>query len=125
MPLVTALMELATLAGSTVVTAATTDAWESARRGFARLLGRGEAEKTMLAERRLAEAHDQLASAEAADLDGIRERCARNGQPGWLTCWKRPRAWKLTCAPWCSRSRTSCLPRWCPQRTTQSRSGGM
>lgn len=72
MPLVAVLMALATLAGSTVVTAATTDAWESARKGFARLLGRGEPEKTMLAEQRLAETHDQLAAAVVADLDRVR-----------------------------------------------------
>ena len=36
------LMALAALAGNTVVAAATTDAWEAARRGFARLLGHGE-----------------------------------------------------------------------------------
>jgi hypothetical protein len=36
------LMALAALAGNTVVAAATTDAWEAARRGFARLLQRLE-----------------------------------------------------------------------------------
>ena len=35
-------MALAALAGNTVVAAAVTDAWEAARRGFARLLGRGD-----------------------------------------------------------------------------------
>ena len=33
------LTALAALAGNTVVAAATTDAWEAARRGFARLVG--------------------------------------------------------------------------------------
>ena len=37
-----ALMALASLAGNTVVAAATTDVWEAARRKFARLLGRGD-----------------------------------------------------------------------------------
>ena len=72
MPLAEALVALAALAGNTVVTAAVTDAWESARKGFARLLGRGDPAKTKLAEERLAEAHDQLAEAAGADLEGIR-----------------------------------------------------
>jgi hypothetical protein len=45
MPLEAALIALAALAGNTVVTAAVTDAWESARKGFARLLGRGDPAK--------------------------------------------------------------------------------
>ena len=57
-----ALVALAALAGSTVVTAAVTDAWESARKGFARLLGRGDRAKTKLFEERLAETRDQLAA---------------------------------------------------------------
>jgi hypothetical protein len=81
MPLVAALMALATLAGNTVVTAAMTDAWESARKGFARLLGRGDSDKTKLAERRLAETHDQLANAKGADLDRVRAGL----QAQWVT----------------------------------------
>ena len=72
MPLVEALIALAALAGNTVVTAAVTDAWESARMGFARLLGHGDPAKTKLAEERLAETHDQLAEASGADLEGTR-----------------------------------------------------
>jgi hypothetical protein len=41
------LMALAALAGNTVVAAATTDVWEAARRGFARLLGRGDPDRTI------------------------------------------------------------------------------
>ena len=52
------LLALATLAGNTVVTAAVTDAWEAARDKFARLLGRGDPDKTELAAQRLAETHD-------------------------------------------------------------------
>ncbi len=81
MPLVAALMALATLAGNTVVTAAVTDAWEAARKGFARLLGRGDPDKTKLAEQRLAETHDQLAAATGADLE--RTRAALEAQ--WVT----------------------------------------
>jgi hypothetical protein len=72
MPLDAALIALAALAGNTVVTAAVTDAWESARKGFARLLGRGDPAKARLAEERLAETHDQLAEAGGADLEGTR-----------------------------------------------------
>jgi hypothetical protein len=72
MPLAAALIALAALAGNTVVTAAVTDAWEAARNGFARLLGRGDPAKTKLAEERLAETHDQLAQATKADLEQVR-----------------------------------------------------
>lgn len=72
MPLAEALMALAAQAGNTVVTAAVTDAWEAARKGFARLLGRGDPDKTKLAERRLAETHDQLMEVTGADLEQTR-----------------------------------------------------
>jgi hypothetical protein len=63
------LVALAALAGNTVVTAATTDAWEAARRGFARLPGRGDPERTAVAERRLAETHEQLTGVAGAELE--------------------------------------------------------
>ena len=72
MPLAAALLALAALAGNTVVTAAVTDAWESARKGFARLLGRGDRAKAKLAEERLDETHDQLTAATGADLEQTR-----------------------------------------------------
>jgi hypothetical protein len=72
MPLVAALMALAALAGNTVVTAAVTDAWEATRKGFARLLGRGDPDKTQAAERRLVDTHDQLTHATGADLERVR-----------------------------------------------------
>jgi hypothetical protein len=72
MPLDAALIALAALAGNTVVTAAVTDAWESARQGFARLLGRGDPARTKLAEERLAETHDQLTQATGADQEQTR-----------------------------------------------------
>jgi hypothetical protein len=55
-------LELASLAASTMVSMAATDAWEAGKRGFARLLGRGDPERAQLAERRLEETQDQLAS---------------------------------------------------------------
>ena len=72
MPLDAALLALAALAGNTVVTAAVTDAWESARKGFARLLGRGDPAKIKLAEQRLAETHDQLTQAAGKDMERVR-----------------------------------------------------
>lgn len=55
------LMALAQFAGQTVAAAAVTDVWESARSRFARLLGRGDARKTEVAEQWLAQTRAQLA----------------------------------------------------------------
>jgi hypothetical protein len=74
------LAALAVLAGNTVVTAATTDVWEAAKRGFARLLGRGDPDRTKAAERRLAETREQLA---VADTDLASARSALQAQ--WAT----------------------------------------
>jgi hypothetical protein len=114
MPLEAALIALAALAGNTVVTAAVTDAWDAARKGFARLLGRSDPDKTKLAEQRLAEMHDQLTQATGAELEWTR-----------ATCWKRTRASRLTCALWWRRSRRSCLLGWCPPLITRWRLGAM
>jgi hypothetical protein len=57
------LLALAALASQTVVAAAATDAWESAKHGFARLLGRGSREREELVERRLEDTHEQLQAA--------------------------------------------------------------
>ena len=67
-----ALMALATLAGNTVVTAAVTDAWEAARKGFERLLAHGDPDRAKAAERRLEETREQLTGATGADLERIR-----------------------------------------------------
>ena len=63
---------LAQWAGQTVAAAAVTDMWESARHKFARLLGRGDLRKTQVAERWLAETHQQLAVAGGANLEAAR-----------------------------------------------------
>src|SRR5215831_18895905 len=81
MPLAEALVALAALAGNTVVTAAVTDAWESARKGFARLLGRGDPAKTKLADERLAETRDRLTQAAGEHVE--QTRAALEGQ--WVT----------------------------------------
>jgi len=64
-----ALVTLAALAGNTVVTAATTDAWEAARRKFAQLLGRGDPKKEQLAEKRLEETRLQLDGVTGQELE--------------------------------------------------------
>jgi hypothetical protein len=66
------LIALAQFAGQTVAAAAITDVWESARHKFAKLLGRGNPKKTQVAERWLAETHERLAAAAAADLEPVR-----------------------------------------------------
>ena len=81
MGMLEALTALAALAGNTVVAAATTDAWEACRRGFVRLLGRGDAKKAELTEQRLAETYKQLTTAAGADLE--RARAVQEAQ--WTT----------------------------------------
>ena len=66
------LLALAAMAGRAVVDAATADEWETAQRRFARLLGRGDAEQTRLAEQRLEETHEKLTGAAGTDVGLIR-----------------------------------------------------
>jgi hypothetical protein len=66
------LVALAQWAGQTVAAAAVTDVWESARHKIARLLGRGDANKTEVAERWLAQTHEQLTAAAGAELEPAR-----------------------------------------------------
>jgi hypothetical protein len=70
------LMALAALAGNTVVAAAATDAWEAARRKFARLLGRGDPKQEQLAEQRLEETRQQLTGSAGADSEQARAALA-------------------------------------------------
>src|SRR5258708_2805146 len=74
------LVSLASLAGSAVVTVAVTDAWQTARRGFARLLGRGDPQRTALAERRLDQTREQLAGVPAAELEQVQAQLAATWQ---------------------------------------------
>jgi hypothetical protein len=69
-----ALLSLASLAGRTVVAAAVTDAWGTAKRGFARLLGRGDPRQTELAEQRLEQAREQLTGVPAAELEQVQNQ---------------------------------------------------
>ena len=72
MALEDAVLSLASLAGQTVVSAAVTDAWGTAKRGFARLLGRDDPSRTELAERRLEQTRDQLTGIPVAELERAR-----------------------------------------------------
>lgn len=66
------LLELAQWAGTTVVAAALTDAWESARTRVAKVFGRGSARKTEAAEAWLDRTRDQLAAAApGTDLEQV------------------------------------------------------
>jgi hypothetical protein len=67
------LMTLAQFAGQTVAAAAITDAWESVRGRFARLLGCGDAHRTQVAEGWLAQAREQLAAAGPGSVERVRE----------------------------------------------------
>ncbi len=66
------LIALASLTGQTVVKATETDTWDAAKRGIARLLGRGDPDQEQLAERRLEETRGQLAGVEGTDLEQAR-----------------------------------------------------
>jgi hypothetical protein len=61
------MIQLATSAGTSLATALGTEAWAFARERFARLLGRGDDERTALAERRLDATAAEIERAPAAE----------------------------------------------------------
>jgi hypothetical protein len=69
-------LALAQWAGQTVAAAAVTDGWESVRGRFARLLGRGDARRTQVAEGWLAQTRQQLAAAGPGELEEARRAAA-------------------------------------------------
>lgn len=73
-------LALAQFAGQTVAAAAVTDVWEAARHKFARLLGHGDPKKAEVAERWLAETHQQLIAAAGAELEPVRAAQAQRWQ---------------------------------------------
>ena len=75
------LLALAALAGQTVVAAAATDAWESTKRGFAQLFGRGDQGRAELAERRLEDTRNQLEAVPGPEL----EQARRQLEAAWKT----------------------------------------
>ena len=71
------LLALAQFGRQTVAAAAVTDVWESARGRFAKLLGRGDAQRAKAAERWLMQTHEQLtAVGSGTALDQAREAAA-------------------------------------------------
>src|SRR5215470_2089064 len=68
MALEAALAALAVTGGSALVTAMATDAWNSIRAGFARLLGHGEPAQVAALENRMEAARAELEHLEGADL---------------------------------------------------------
>ena len=77
------LLALAELAGQKVVDAATTEEWETAERGYAQVLGHGEAEQTQLAERWLKETREQLTGGAGTNIGLIRKALAMR----WAVRW--------------------------------------
>ena len=67
---------LAVTAANTLVAAAVTDAWETARRGFFRLFGRGDHKNGELADRRLEATRDELIAAAETELEQAQARLA-------------------------------------------------
>jgi hypothetical protein len=67
-----ALLALATLAGNTVVAAATTDAWEAARHKLSRLLGRGDPKRAQTAGRWLDETQQRLTASSSGETERVR-----------------------------------------------------
>ena len=70
------LLALAQFTGQTVAAAAVTDLWESVRGRFARLLGRGDARRTEVAEGWLAQTREQLTTAGPGAVEQVRRASA-------------------------------------------------
>lgn len=75
------LAQLATSGATTLVGAAATDAWQHARDGFARLLGRGREDREAVAERRLQALAAEVERAPLDERAGLRQRLL----PAWQT----------------------------------------
>jgi hypothetical protein len=69
-----ALIALAAAGGTTLVEAAATDSWATAKAGAARLLGRGRPEQTAVIEARLENGRAQLAELSGPQLDAAQSR---------------------------------------------------
>ncbi|MEV4110228.1 hypothetical protein [Nonomuraea sp. NPDC049695] len=74
------LAALAAAGGTALVEAAATDAWKTARDGFARLFGRGDEDRTRLAESRLDELAVRVESADPETRAQVRAQA--------LTAWQ-------------------------------------
>jgi hypothetical protein len=74
-----ALEALAATGGSALVTAMVTDAWESVRAAFARLLGRGDPVRTATAEKRLEQSRQEMGDLSGEEL----ERASAEQEAAW------------------------------------------
>jgi hypothetical protein len=68
-----ALIALASAGGTALAQAATTDAWQAAKAGFARLLGRGGDQQMQVIEGRLESTRTQLQSLSGQELAQVRD----------------------------------------------------
>src|SRR4051794_7481393 len=75
------LVQLATSGATTLIGAAATDIWKDARAGFARLFGRGDADREALAAKRLDALTATVEQADVSERDTIREQLL----PVWQT----------------------------------------
>ena len=95
------LVALASLAGRTVVAAAVTDAWEAARRGFARLLGRGDPRQTRAGGTAAGrQAREQLSGVAAADLERGRSGLQARGGAAARRAGRASGDSELICRRW-------------------------
>jgi hypothetical protein len=74
-----ALEGLAATGGAALVTAMVTDAWESVRTAFARLLGRGDPARTATAENRLEQSRQEMGNLSGEEL----ERASAEQETAW------------------------------------------
>jgi multidrug resistance efflux pump len=74
------LLSLVSLAARTLVSAAATDTWTTTKRGFARLLGRGDRQQTEVAERRLEATCEELVNVPSAELKQTRAQAETTWQ---------------------------------------------
>lgn len=75
------LVQLATSGATTLIGAAATDIWSDARAGFARLFGRGDADREALATRRLDALTAAVEQVEVSERDTVRQQLL----PVWQT----------------------------------------
>ena len=119
------LIALAQFAGQTVAAAAVTDVWEEVRGRFARLLGRGDARRTEVAEGWLEQTRQQLATAAGAGLEQAREAQSQRWADRFADLLDEDPVRRLSFARWWRRSRPSCPQRQCRRLIIRWRPGGM
>jgi hypothetical protein len=114
---------LVALAGNTLVAAAVTDAWETARHGFDRLFGRGKPDPAT--ERRLEATRGQLVAAAPADLERVQADLASQWALRLSDLLEEDRTSRPSCVPWWRRSGRCCPLVRSLRRATRSPPGEM